>query len=630
LGEGEGDEEEKKGGNGGPSEKVFVFHELAPGLDGGFLLLEKPPRVKAEVRGKRGRLLRKARIFQHYCKMTSCFAAARRRRRREKTAPAGLPFKICLEITFIIPYSGVSKYIRKECEMKMQNLFSAADRKQIEAQGLTLEEVKQQLALYARGPRYIKLLRPCTLGDGIVPITPAARKKLIRRFDEEAACQRMMKFVPASGAASRMFAGWHEAARRGGFESAEEEAAFYDRLRQLPFASLIAGRGAGHYLKRKDTAGLLSYILSEEGLHYGWLPKALISFHAYPGGEVRTALEEHLAEAASFLCDGEGNCRLHVTLSEEHIEKVYAKLDEIQEKYERMFRTRLRVEHSVQLPSTAILAVDEEGRPFRGEDGRLVFRPGGHGALLQNLAALDAEFIFVKNIDNIVPQNILSRILPYKKMLGGLALDMRQSIFTWLKKLKTNDVGRDEIDACAGFCRERLNLALPESFDRLASAQKRKRLASVLNRPLRVCGMVRNEGEPGGGPFWVEEPHGAVSVQIVEAAHVDPRERRQQTVWRRAAFFNPVDMVCCIRDDQGRPYDLQKFVNRDTYLISAKTEKGRRLLALERPGLWNGAMAYWNTVFVELPLAVFNPVKTVEDLLRPQHRAGRTMRRKAC
>jgi len=556
--------------------------------------------------------------------------------RRTEAAPGGMPRRgapcaviFVLKSLSLFRIQKSQKKSGKNANMKNKNLFSAADVRQIEAQGLTLEEVKRQLALYTRGPRYLKLSRPCTRCDGIAAVTPAVRKKLIRRFDGEAGRHRMMKFVPASGAASRMFADWHEAARRGGFGSEAEEEAFYGRLRKMPFASLVARHGAGHYLKRKDTAGLLAYILSEEGLHYGWLPKALISFHAYPRGEVRTALEEHLAEAASFLCDERGDCRLHVTLSEEHIEKVSAKLEEIQGKYERMFRTRLRVDHSVQSPSTDILAVDAEGNPFRGEDGRLVFRPGGHGALLRNLAALDADFIFVKNIDNIVPQNILSRILPYKKMLGGLALEMRQSIFAWLMKLEAEDADRDEITACADFCRRRLNVSLPENFDRLAPGQKRKKLASVLDRPLRICGMVQNEGEPGGGPFWVEAASGAASVQIVEAAHVDPRDRRQQAIWRRSAFFNPVDMVCCIRDYRGRTFDLEKFVDSDAYLISEKTEKGRRLLALERPGLWNGGMAYWNTVFVELPLAVFNPVKTVEDLLRPQHTAGKRMRRKA-
>ncbi len=511
--------------------------------------------------------------------------------------------------------------------MKKDYSFSKKDTEQMTALGLTRRDAAKQLAVYSRGPSYLKLNRPCTLGDGILSVTPAQRKKLVHQFETEAGEHRSMKFVPASGAASRMFAHWFSAARQGSFGDDSADRAFCRDLKKMPFVSLLEqDQVARHHLQQQNISGLLDHILSAEGLHYGWLPKALIHFHAYPLGEIRTALEEHLVEAASYVRDKKGICRMHVTLSEEHIEKVTAKLMEVKSKFENQFQVRMKVDHSIQSPATNIIAVNEDGTPFRDSDGRLVFRPGGHGALLQNLAALDADFIFVKNIDNIVPHNLLEKILPYKKMLGGLALQIQQTIFTILREMEKGKILSERLDEYADCCRQKLSCVFPSDFQLLSLTQKKKKLISILNRPLRICGMVRNVGEPGGGPFWVDEADATQSLQIVESAHVNANDPGQQAVWRNSEFFNPVDMVCCIRDYRGEKFDLEKYVNRDAYLISSKTEKGRKLLAQELPGLWNGSMADWNTVFVELPLAVFNPVKTVDDLLRPQHTAGKRIR----
>lgn len=508
--------------------------------------------------------------------------------------------------------------------MKKDGLFTSQDLKQIKALGLTKRDVEKQLAVYARGPGYLKLNRPCVPGDGILSVGPAQRKKLVRQYETEAAHHKLLKFVPASGAASRMFAQWFSAAERGSFGDSKSDLSFSRDLKKMPFFSLLEqDHKANLLLKQKNISGLLNYILTEEGLHYGWLPKALISFHAYPDGELRTALEEHLVEAASYICDSQGRCHLHMTLSEEHIKKVTAKIREVKSKYENRFQARLKVDHSIQLPSTNILAVNEDLSPFRDNSGHLVFRPGGHGALLENLGSLDADFIFVKNIDNIVPENYLKKILPYKKMLGGLALNIRQRVFSQLRDLEKTGVTEEKMGACAQFCRETLNIVFAPDFEKMTPAQKKKKILSLLDRPLRICGMVRNEGEPGGGPFWVEEKDGTQTLQIVESAHVNPKDSGQQAIWQEARYFNPVDMVCCIKNYRGQKFDLKKFVDTDACLIIAKTDKGRKLLAQELPGLWNGGMAKWNTVFVELPIAVFNPVKTVCDLLRPQHTAGR-------
>ncbi len=513
--------------------------------------------------------------------------------------------------------------------MKKETIFTKKDVRLIKALGLTTRDVEKQLMVYAKGPSYLKLDRPCMPGDGILPIKSAQRRKLIAKYEAEAAGYKLLKFIPASGAASRMFASWFSAAEKGSFGDRQSDRLFLMDLKRMPFFSMIKqDRTAGRYLQQKNISSLLEYILTDEGLHYGWLPKALIHFHAYYEGNIRTALEEHLVEAASYICDADRRCRLHVTLSEEHIEKVKAKIREVKSKYDDQFQVRIKIDHSVQSPSTNIIAVNEDLTPFRDSAGCLVFRPGGHGALLQNLESLDADFIFVKNIDNIVPDNYLNKILPYKKMLGGLALSIQQNIFAMLREMNKSRVAAEEIDSCSAFCHKTLNVVFPPDYDRMTPSQKKKKIISFLNRPLRVCGMVRNEGEPGGGPFWVDQKDGTQSLQIVESGHVNMKDSGQKNIWHGAKYFNPVDMVCCIKNYRGEKFDLNKFVDREAYLISAKTEKGRNLLAQELPGLWNGSMAYWNTVFVELPLAVFNPVKTVYDLLRPQHTAGREKRSK--
>jgi hypothetical protein len=507
--------------------------------------------------------------------------------------------------------------------MKKMYSFTKKDVEQIKALGLRPDDVISQLETYRRGSTFLKLIRPCSPGDGIRSFTAGERNRLIKLYDAEAAQYKILKFVPASGAASRMFAAWFTASEKGSFGNAGLDLSFFTDLRQMPFYSMLEKDDRVRpMLRQKNVKAVLDYILLSDGLNCGWLPKALIPFHAYRDDEVRTALEEHLGEAASFIASDRGICRLHFTISAEHAKAVRTLLRSIIPQYEKRCHVRFKIDLSVQSPATNIVAADENNLPFRDDDGHLVFRPGGHGALLKNLQELNADLIFVKNIDNIAPEALQKKIMPYKKILGGLALQLRRSVFEMLRHLEKNQITSGKVEAMSAFCQSELNMVFPEKFFQKTLSAKREAIFELLNRPLRVCGMVRNVGEPGGGPFWVQEKDKSQTLQIVESAHVNHAKVTQTGIWLRASYFNPVDMVCCTKNYLGEKFDLAAYVNQDGYLISPKTEKGRRLKAQELPGLWNGGMAYWNTVFVELPLAVFNPVKTVYDLLRPQHRGG--------
>lgn len=503
------------------------------------------------------------------------------------------------------------------------------DLEQLKALGLKPSDVRGQLETYCRGSRFVKLIRPCSAGDGIRSFTAAERRRFVMLYDREVQRHRIVKFVPASGAASRMFASWFAAAEQGSFGSASLDRSFFADLDKMPFISMLRkDRRIRSLMREKKLRPILDHILLPEGLHFGWLPKALIPFHAYPDGDVRTALEEHLEEAAAFLGGHAGLCRVHLTISEEHVRTMKSLLRSVIPEYEKRLNVRLDIGLSVQSQATAILAADEHNLPFRDDDGRLVFRPGGHGALLQNLQALDADLIYIKNIDNIAPVARQKKILPYQKMLGGLAMELRRRVFTMLELLKEGRPGAGDLCSMIDFCRSEFHATVPRGFSKWTPGDKKEWIFQRLNRPLRVCGVVRNEGEPGGGPFWVRENDHSRTLQIIESFQVDRRIGRQAKIWMQASYFNPVDMVCCTKNYLGEKFDLGDFVNRDAYSISPKTEKGRHLQAQELPGLWNGSMAYWNTVFVELPLAVFNPVKSVNDLLRPGHRVGRTPRKR--
>jgi hypothetical protein len=514
--------------------------------------------------------------------------------------------------------------ILKNKKMKKTIIFSEKDLRQISKLGLTPLDVEKQIATYSRSSNYLKLNRPCVINDGIMSVKKAAMDELIKLYDREAGKFRLLKFVPASGAASRMFADWFSAIDKGGFDSPVLNQSFLRNLKKYPFYSLLKqNKRASKFLDQKNIQSLLDYILSADGLNFGWLPKALIPFHLDSEGEARTALEEHLFEAAQYVRGAGEVCHLHFTISQDHKKDVTKKLKAVKPKYENLCRIKYKISLSVQSPSTNMLAVGENNLPMRDAGGNLIFRPGGHGSLLTNLQNLDADFIFIKNIDNIVPEKLLNKILPYKKTLGGLAMQIQQEIFAVLRQMENDELNSEQIENFKKYYSSMLNIVFPTGMPQKSLKIQKQILFSTLNRPLRVCAIVRNEGEPGGAPFWVEESDGNQTVQIIESGHVDKSNPKQLAIWSAARYFNPVDLVCCTKNYLGEKFNLNDYVNKDAYLITRKNEKGRSLKALELPGLWNGGMAYWNTVFVELPIIVFNPVKTVDDLLRTEHLIGR-------
>jgi hypothetical protein len=502
--------------------------------------------------------------------------------------------------------------------------YATRDLHRIEEEGLTLEKLEAQINCLSRGAVPMRLNRPCRIADGLVVIPAKEEARLVRAYDDEVKKGRVVKFVPASGAASRMFQSWLQFMEQGSFPTPEAEGEFaatlgrYAFYRDLEAAAAKAGDDLAELMKAGRYSDVLSFVLTPRGLDYGMLPKALLKFHDYADGS-RTALEEHLTEAALYARDASQICRIHFTVSEEHETLVRDFLSRILDGYGHRYGVSFDVGISTQQSSTNTIAVDLENRPFRDEEGNLVFRPGGHGALLENLGRIDADIVIIKNIDNIVPDRIKGATVLYKKVLGGYLVRLQDEIFHNLRRLDNAKTSASVLRDVAAFCKRRLPAALPPHFDNLSASERKDVLWRQLNRPVRVCGMVRNEGEPGGGPFWVDENDGAKTLQIVESFQVDQTSEEQRAAWQSATHFNPVDIVCGVKDYKGEKFDLGRYVDEKAVSISEKTEKGRKLKALELPGLWNGSMSFWNTVFIEVPIETFNPVKTVYDLLRPQH-----------
>jgi hypothetical protein len=500
--------------------------------------------------------------------------------------------------------------------------FSQADIHQIMTRGQTPEAVLSQIEIFKRGIPYTKLHRPCTVDDGITVLQQSDIEALETLYAQAVAAGRVTKFVPASGAATRMFQALLSYCEQQGaadsnvlqFINNLQRFAFYNDLQAAVHRD---GGAVEAYLASGQYAELLAYLLTSKGLNYANLPKILLKFHRY-GDHCRTPLEEHLVEAATYAQDRHQVARLHVTVTPAHAEAVRAHIEASRKRYERA-GLRYEISLSVQSPATDTVAVDLDNNPFRDEQGRLLFRPGGHGALLANLQALAADIVFIKNIDNVVPDRLKDVTYRYKRALGGYLVRLQQQMFAYLEHLAAGRVDAGLLEEILAFARQALAIVVPPELQHAPQPEQIRFLYERLNRPLRVCGMVRNEGEPGGGPFWVEHPDGSLSRQIVEASQADTALPEQRALLAASTHFNPVDLVCGVRDYRGQPLDLQHFVDPDTGFISRKTYAGRPLKALELPGLWNGAMAHWNTVFVEVPLSTFNPVKTVLDLLRPEH-----------
>ncbi|MDY6880030.1 MAG: DUF4301 family protein [Thermodesulfobacteriota bacterium] len=519
----------------------------------------------------------------------------------------------------------------------MNRDLTSEDIKQIEARGLTVEEITRQLELFEKGTSYQNLDRPCTLGDGIRAINDEEALTLASFYDEHED-KKPVKFVPASGAATRMFKilhafhneheeihrGWIASKARDGDKECRYLLTFLDNIRSFAFfddlKEIMSGQSldAEVLVEQGIFEEILHYLLSEKGLHYGSLPKGLLKFHTYPDGG-RTAFEEHLVEAVDYVKDREGLCRLHFTVSPEHCSRFEGLLEKIGSRYEKEHEVKLDVSFSFQENSTDTLAVDMMNRPFRLDDGTLFFRPGGHGALIRNLNHLKSDIIFIKNIDNVVPDRFKKETLFWKKVLGGYLIRIQEQVFSYLKRLSTGPVDTRLLEEAIQFMEKEFHVTSLRDPQPRSKEGMRRLVTDKLNRPIRVCGMVKNVDEPGGGPFLVRGKVDGLSLQIVESAQIDPESDDQQSILRSSTHFNPVDLVCGVRDWRGNFFDLRQYVNHDAVLISKKSKEGRELKALELPGLWNGAMAYWNTIFVEVPLKTFNPVKTVNDLLRKEH-----------
>lgn len=528
----------------------------------------------------------------------------------------------------------------------MNSVFSKEDLHEIRKRGMTQDGVLSQIEQLARGFPFAHLDRPCTRGDGITVLGEAEKERMTRIYSEAALSGRAMKFVPSSGAASRMFKSLLSVKNRGpknGGPSAEHALTgqdpdaravhkFMSELSSFAFYEELKGVMArdGLDLMTQIAQGrygvILEYVLGPKGLDLANLPKGLIPFHAY-AHHARTAFEEQIVEAVLYVRDRGGKARIHFTVSPEHrllVEKHTAKIRSLYETGE----VRLEITFSMQEPSTDTVAVDHANVPFRDRSGRLVFRPGGHGALLGNLDSLQGDIVFIKNIDNVAPDRIKGETVEYKTALGGCLIELQERLFSYVKILAQEKVDQHLVEEILQFLKTRLSVVPPDNLKHRPLSEKRVFLFNLLNRPIRVCGMVRNEGEPGGGPYWVKSPDGSLSIQIVESSQVDMSSEPQRNVWQSATHFNPVDLVCGLRDYEGKPFDLMRFRDPDTGFISVKSQDGRELKALELPGLWNGSMAFWNTVFVEVPSSTFSPVKTVLDLLRSEHQPNGEAKRK--
>lgn len=476
-------------------------------------------------------------------------------------------------------------------------MFTPEDLQQIATHGLTPEAVERQIENFRRGFPFLNVVRAASPGDGVKILTDDEAGRAVERYEQAADTLSVVKFVPASGAATRMFKELFEfvnGRKRGkGIDTLLDN---IERFAFWPELEALLPEGA-------DDLAVVSAIIGE-GLGYGASPKGLVTFHAYPDG-ARKAVEEHLVEGAAYAAS-RGTARIHFTVSPEHRAAFEKLLAERVPLYEKRFGIRYDISFSVQKSSTDTIAVNPDNTPFRLEDGRLLFRPAGHGALIENLDEIDADLIFIKNIDNVTTDARRGDTVRCKKALAGVLLDLQRQAAEALQALDTPGA---DLAATARFVEEQLCVKLPAAYDAGL-------LRSVLDRPIRVCGMVRNEGEPGGGPFWVKNPDGTESLQIAESSQIAPENL---PLMQRATHFNPVDLVCGVRDARGGKFALKRYVDPATGFISSKSSGGRELRAQELPGLWNGAMARWNTVFVDVPVTTFSPVKVVQDLLRPQH-----------
>jgi len=515
--------------------------------------------------------------------------------------------------------------------------LNSEDLRLISERGMKAETVENQLKNFQNGFPPIKLIAPATVKHGIQQIPPKRIEELIGEYDEYCHKHKVVKFVPASGAASRMFKHLFEfrSLYRGTYENQldllkdkgpDSVFYFFENIQDFPFFEQLLDAMEKRGLDFDTVMGesryekVLNTLLTEKGLNYGNLPKALVPFHSYKD-EVRTSFAEHMAEGAMYARSGKNQSHIHFTALPQHLDLMKEHFNELKEEFEARYKVNYSIDYSIQHPSTDVIAVDSENLPFRDENGNLVFRPGGHGALLKNLNEIEADLIIIKNIDNVCHDRCKEDTVIYKKLLAGKLISYQEQIFSYLNGLDhPTPPSMKVVETIWNFVEQKLRVTPTEGAEHWKKEEKIEYLKKKLNRPIRVCGMVENEGEPGGGPFWVRNSDGTTSLQIVEASQINRNDPEQEGILKNSTHFNPVDLVCSTRNYKGKKFDLSKFVDPATGFISEKSVDGKVVKAQELPGLWNGSMSDWNTVFVEVPLTTFNPVKIVNDLLRTEHK----------
>ncbi|MCD6367238.1 MAG: DUF4301 family protein [Bacteroidales bacterium] len=504
-------------------------------------------------------------------------------------------------------------------------MFTEQDKLLFKQKGISQEIIEKQLQIFKNGIPYPEITASATVGNGILKLNKEAEDKFISFYDNFMCKNKVQKFVPASGAASRMFKDLFAFLNDENATIADEKYGavkrFFDNIRKFAFyndlETIVSEEKLSMVglLQQQDYKTILDFFLTDKGLNYGQLPKGVLAFHQY-GDDYRTALEEHLVEGAHY-ANKNGETNIHFTVSPAHKELFEQVVSNAIGMLSATFQTRFNINYSTQLSATDTIAVDKDNRPFRNADGSLLFRPGGHGALIYNLNELPGDLIFIKNIDNVVPDHLKGETIRYKMLLAGILTKFRLKLHTFMDLLDSDIDDSLLVDDLEKMLLEH------HIFDKLPEVpkdEKRTFYLSYLDKPIRVCGMVKNEGEPGGGPYWVKSKNGDFSsLQILESSQINMVDQIQRAIMLQATHFNPVDLVCWLRDYNNRRFDLTEFVDEDTYFISEKSKDGKKLKALELPGLWNGGMENWLTIFVEVPIITFNPVKTINDLLRKQH-----------
>lgn len=504
-------------------------------------------------------------------------------------------------------------------------MITESDKLYLEEKGISPEEFQKQIDSFQKGFPFLEISVPASVEKGIMVVTADEEQKYLDAWNKYASSGRkIMKFVPASGAASRMFKDLFEfldapyevptSAFEKVFFEGLEKFAFYEELDAACIKN--EGKDIKTLLVGGDYKSVVRNLLKPEGLNYGSLPKGLLRFHRYDGFS-RTPVEEHLQEGYLYARNDKGEINLHFTVSPEHRSLFEKLIGSKKEKAEKELSVSYNISFSEQKSSTDTVAVDANNEPFRDND-KIVFRPGGHGALIENLNDLDADIIFVKNIDNTVPDKYKEVETKYKRILAGVLVETQGKVFDYLKLLDSGKYTHNELLEILHFVQDVLNVKNPDTKF-LEDAELVLYLKRKLDRPCRVCGMVRNVGEPGGGPFLAVNSDKTVSPQILESSQIDMSDEAKKEMFKSGTHFNPVDIVCSVKDYRGYHFNLKDYVDYNTGFISVKSKNGKELKALELPGLWNGAMSDWNTIFVEVPIETFNPVKTVNDLLRGRH-----------